>query len=831
MKRPLLIFLILVQILLSGLAFSPAQAQAGENFSLRFYGHGTGNIDRLRIPVDPPTAADVGRDFTLEFWLRALPGEDNGLATCNVKDGWITGNLIFDRDVWGNGDYGDWGLSLSNGRIAFGITKGANGTTLCGRTNVADGVWHHIAVTRRASDGLMRIFVDGWPDGQKYGPVGDISYRDGRSTSFVNDPYLVIGAEKHDAGASFPSFSGWLDEIRLSTFVRYLSAFTPSFQPLPADSRTAFLYHFDEATGEGACNPTIPDAAGNVNAECLYGGDTPAGPQYSASTPFAAQRLAIPSYFEPGTLWDQLSAAAPTVGLAIINPENGPGSSPDAAYQATVTQAQSNGILTLGYVATNYGQRNPSIVQREIRNYFSWYAVNGIFLDEASTSCAKLPYYAALYRYIKDQRRGAKVVINPGMNTSECYMKVADIIVNFEDSFTAYQGWIPSAWVYEYPAQRFWHLVIGANQTQMIEAVHLSKGRHAGWVYVTPDDLPNPWDSLPTDPYWTDELNATRSPFWANDFRKGVSFAAWWQGEYTTSTADQVLAELLPADGVEWISLIVTCYQPTLTSTTIDCTLPRTPTDSDLIHVIQTAHARGLKVLLKPHLDLGDDSAWRGEINFGNDETKWQQWFSNYTTFITRYAGLAENYNVELFSVGTELVGTTQRENDWRSVITAVRNVYSGPLTYAANQSGEETAITWWDALDFIGVDAYYPLTNKNNPSLEELRAAFNPVLNTLSSLASTWNKPILLTEIGYRSIDGANRAPWDWQTNGLLDLQEQNLCYVAALNALAPQPWLKGIFWWVWEPREPLLAANNKGYSVYRKPAERILRAFYLLP
>lgn len=830
MKR-FLTALILVQILLSALVPSPAQAQGETNFSLRFYGHGTGNIDRLRIPIDPPTAADIGGDFTLEFWLRALPEENSGSATCNVKDGWITGNIIFDRDIWGDGDYGDWGISLSNGRIAFGITKGANGTTLCGRTNVADGVWHHVAVTRRASDGLMRIFVDGWLDGQKYGPKGDISYRNGRSTAFPNDPYLVIGAEKHDAGPSFPSFSGWLDEIRLSTVVRYTGAFTPSFRPFQPDSRTAFLYHFDEASGEGACNPTIPDASGNINAECLFGGNAPAGPQYSAANPFAPQRIAIPSYFEPGELWNQLIAGAPTVGLAIINPADGPGSSVDPAYQTTVTQSQRNGILTLGYVATNYGRRSLTAVQQEIRRYFSWYAVNGIFLDEASTSCAKLSYYAALYRYIKQQRSGAKVVLNPGMNTSECYMKVADIIVNFEDPFSAYQNWMPSPWVYQYPPQRFWHLVIGASQSEMQQAIHLSKGRHAGWVYVTPDDLPNPWDSLPSDPYWTDELNAVQSPFWANDFRKGVSFATWWQGNYVTQTADQVLTQLLPADGVEWISLIVTCYQPTLTSTTIDCTLPRTPTDSDLIHVIQTAHAHGLKVMLKPHVDLGDNSAWRGQIQFGNDETKWQEWFTNYTAFITHYATLARDYHVELFAVGTELVGTTHRETDWRNVITAVRNIYSGPLTYAANHSGEETSITWWDALDFIGVDAYYPLTNKNNPAPEELRNAFNPVLTTLSSLSSTWNKPILLTEIGYRSIDGANRAPWDWQRDAPLDLQEQKFCYMAALSAFAPQPWLKGIFWWAWQPDEPLHNIYDKGYGVYRKPAEQVLRAFYLLP
>ncbi len=507
MKRIFLPLLIFIFVLQSWLTPATAQAQSTANYSLRFFGHGTGNIDRLRIPIDPPTVADVGLDFTLEFWLRALPGENTGSATCGLKDGWITGNIIFDRDIFGPGDYGDWGIALSNGTIAFGATKGNKGTTLCGRTKVDDGTWHHIAVTRRASDGLMRIFLDGWLDAQRYGPTGNISYHDGRPTSYENDPYLIIGAEKHDAGIEYPSFSGWLDEIRLSSGIRYTGAFQRPAAPFSPDTRTLLLYHFDEASGEGACNPTIPDASGHVDAECRFGGTAPAGPVYSLSSPFAPQRIAIPSYFEPGPLWDQLINAAPTVGLAIINPSDGPGSAREAAYLTTVQQAQAQDIIVLGYVATGYSRRSATIVKQEIQRYFAWYGVNGIFLDEASTSCLRQPYYLDLYRFIKKLRPGARVVINPGTNTAECYMKAADIIVNFEDDYSAYESWMPSTWVYKYPAVRFWHLVIGADQSQMVQAVQFSKARNAGWVYITLDNLPNPWDSLPGEPYWTEEIN------------------------------------------------------------------------------------------------------------------------------------------------------------------------------------------------------------------------------------------------------------------------------------------------------------------------------------
>src|SRR3989304_3307858 len=124
-------------------------------------------------------------------------------------DNWISGNPLFDRDVYGSGDYGDFGVSMADGRIAFGVNNGTDSATLCGVRQVADGMWRHIALTRRTSDGWMRIYVDGELDAEIEGPAGDISYRNGRTTTHANDPYLVVGAEKHDAGAAYPSDGGW----------------------------------------------------------------------------------------------------------------------------------------------------------------------------------------------------------------------------------------------------------------------------------------------------------------------------------------------------------------------------------------------------------------------------------------------------------------------------------------------------------------------------------------------------------------------------------------------------------------------------------------------
>jgi hypothetical protein len=159
-----------------------------------------------------------------------------------------------------------------------------------------------------------------------------------------------------------------------------------------------------------------------------------------------------------------------------------------------------------------------------------------------------------------------------------------------------------------------------------------------------------------------------------------------------------------------------------------------------------------------------------------------------------------------------------------------VRSRYHGPLTYAANW-GSETSINWWDAVDYIGVDAYYPLTSKNDPTVAELKAAWQPYSATLASLAVAWNKTILFTEIGYRSQDGSNQHPSEWQSGGTVDLQEQADAYQAAFETIYNQPWFAGMYWWSWgvDPFEGSECDN--GYTPHDKPAEDVLRSWYGAP
>jgi hypothetical protein len=274
----------------AGIAHAPA---AGGDSALYFGGTGRDDVDRVKIPVDPPTAADIGAtDTTIELWLKAGPDDDPaGAADCGARDAWIYGNIVLDRDRFGQGR--KFGLSLAGGVVVFGLTgdgptsDDAPAISMCGTTAVTDGRWHHVAVTRAVDSGEIVLYVDGQPEATAAGPTGDVSYPDGAVPESScdgrpctgSDPFLVLGAEKHDAGQDFPSYRGLLDEVRLSTVIRYRGPFTPPTRAFEVDADTAALYHFDEGAGTVAANATGDAASAG---ELKVGGSVP-GPAWVAS--------------------------------------------------------------------------------------------------------------------------------------------------------------------------------------------------------------------------------------------------------------------------------------------------------------------------------------------------------------------------------------------------------------------------------------------------------------------------------------------------------------------------------------------------------------------
>ncbi|MGD9346021.1 MAG: hypothetical protein PVH84_09185 [Candidatus Aminicenantes bacterium] len=314
----------------------------------------------------------------------------------------------------------------------------------------------------------------------------------------------------------------------------------------------------------------------------------------------------------------------------------------------------------------------------------------------------------------------------------------------------------------------------------------------------------------------------------ANDpeFQKGMAFPTWDADMYGRAVSDESLRVLADTTCTEWVQLVPTWYQNDRLSNKIFPDYEgQTARIETLKHAIQTAHALGLKVMLKPHVD-SLSGEWRGTFQPEDPEI----WFDNYRDMMAIFAKIARDEAVEILSVGCEFVDLTTEEYlpNWRGLVQSVRRIYTGPLIYAANWGREALQVEFWNDLDYVGIDAYFELTNTVDPVIEELLIAWTPYLAQIESIHEAWQRPIILTEIGYRSIDGANMRPWDWENPGELDLAEQALCYQAVMRAFGEMAWFNGIYWWNWEPDLSLGGMADKGYTPYGKPAGLVLKQWY---
>jgi hypothetical protein len=251
---------------------------------------------------------------------------------------------------------------------------------------------------------------------------------------------------------------------------------------------------------------------GSPNRLLYIAGDAPPPPS-------SEQKIAIPAYFYPGETpgskhWTLLEKSGSTVGMVIINPEDGVGAQIDQNYVTQIKRLRNLGIKPVGYVMTAYGARAFAAVQAEIHQYRTWYGITDIMLDQATyDGCGKVNYYRDLYNHIRANSSDATVIISPGTNFPECMMQIGNdvIAVTFEDTYATYKKWQPESWMANYPAERFWHIISTTTAKNLPAAVNRAKQNQAGWVYVTSDKGKNPWDTLPPSSYWQKELTLVQS--------------------------------------------------------------------------------------------------------------------------------------------------------------------------------------------------------------------------------------------------------------------------------------------------------------------------------
>ncbi|MEM0991562.1 MAG: hypothetical protein AAGI49_00935 [Bacteroidota bacterium] len=238
----------------------------------------------------------------------------------------------------------------------------------------------------------------------------------------------------------------------------------------------------------------------------------------------------------------------------------------------------------------------------------------------------------------------------------------------------------------------------------------------------------------------------------------------------------------------------------------------------------------GMRVMMKPHIWLYKvkDGKWRSDIEM-QSEADWRKWFDNYKETMLTYARIAEELQFEQFCVGTELEKTVElKADEWIQLIREVRAVFSGKLTYAANWHEGYEYFPHWKELDYIGIQAYFPLHDDREPvSLSRLEKAWKKHARQLEKFSQKHGLPILFTEIGYRSVKGTATRPWEWNdVNNILSKisqEEQYLCYQAFFNVMWKKEWFHGVHIWEWQTR-----ANSDGkdtdFHLERKPAFNLI-------
>jgi hypothetical protein len=307
-------------------------------------------------------------------------------------------------------------------------------------------------------------------------------------------------------------------------------------------------------------------------------------------------------------------------------------------------------------------------------------------------------------------------------------------------------------------------------------------------------------------------------------------------GAYRTPEAVSSM-EKLKAAGNEWICIAFIVMQDTFASKRINFDYRYTVKDRDVEFAINKAHELGMKVCLKPVINCMD-GVWRAFIDFPDSDMMgkdayWDEWFEHYTAFICHYAEMAQWTNCEMFCIGCEMNASERKESHWRGLIKETRKMYKGPFVYNANH-GNEDNVHWFDAVDYAGTSAYYPVARIPGDTEENMYKAWQPIKERVKALSEKWGKQLIFMEIGCRSAKGCASMPWDFTHREYpYDEDEQAAFYSSCLRTFFDEPWFAGFFWWDWSTKMYNIekARSDLGFNIYGKKAEKIIKEWYAKP
>ena len=283
--------------------------------------------------------------------------------------------------------------------------------------------------------------------------------------------------------------------------------------------------------------------------------------------------------------------------------------------------------------------------------------------------------------------------------------------------------------------------------------------------------------------------------------------------------------------GANWVSIVPFSYMCDLKSTTLDCERIKHNVGDEIESVrrnIRFIQLSSKKTMVKPQILLGNHK-YVGHINHLK-RSDWRAFESSYTEMILAYAKLCEDENVDLFCIGTELTSFVQKRNRyWYSLIKSIRKIYSGKITYAANWDSYNT-IPFWSKLDYVGIDAYFPISKKESASLEELKKGWQNYTKKMMELADKTQKKIIFTEYGYRSHKSCAVEPWEHKKKGdLVNEEAQSLALQALYESIWSQNYFSGGFLWHWKLNPAFVGGpNDADFTVQNKKAENVVRSRY---
>ena len=355
--------------------------------------------------------------------------------------------------------------------------------------------------------------------------------------------------------------------------------------------------------------------------------------------------------------------------------------------------------------------------------------------------------------------------------------------------------------------------------------------------YASWNPKPSEWPHL--NHMWDQCMTASKAEFEPlekkpmpadNAFQKGFNFAHEGYGivnGYGSRAADEAL-DKLKVMGTTAVSILPYTFMRSPNQAT-SLRLANTAGDENdgaVAHASRYAQSIGFTSMIKPQIWLR--GSWPGDIDMPTPE-QWEAFFGHYEHWITHYALLSEIFEADILCIGNELSKATMLdESRWTSFAHSLRSIYSGQMVYAPNWGEEFESLSFWDAFDYIGVNSYYPLSDLDNPTDQDLLAGAKAVVKKMEQVHKKHKKPILITEIGYPNSPAPWKLPYQEYRRAAPSPEDQARCYQAMISALSGVKWVKGIYWWKWPSYLDRGGVNHRGFTPNRKPAADVVTEWF---